>query len=69
VDAAVGFHEVIVEHVQVVAVDVDRGRSPVRVVRRSAVGGDANAVMEVSDGIVGDDVAGTVDFDCVIARE
>jgi hypothetical protein len=67
-DAAVGFDVVVVEQMQIVVIDVDRGGAHVRVLGRGAVGGDADGVVEVGDGVVRDDVALAVDFDGVVAH-
>ena len=69
VDAAVRLDEIVPRHVDVVVVDVDRGSPPVRVGLRRAVGRDADAVMEVRDGVVSDDVSGAVDLDGVVAAD
>ena len=69
VGAAVGFNEVVVGEVDVVVVDVDRRSATVRVGFRRTVGGDADGVVEIGDGVVGDDVAGAVNFDGEEAAE
>ena len=69
VHAAVGLDEVVAHHVDVVAVDVDRRGAALGVALRRPVGRDADAVVEVGDGVAGDDVAGPVDLDRVVAGE
>jgi hypothetical protein len=64
--AAVGLHEVVVEHVQVVVVNVDGRRLPIRIGLRRTVCGDPDPVMKVGDGVVRNDVPGSVDFDSVV---
>src|SRR5687767_10037427 len=46
-DAAVRLYEVVVEHMQIVVVDIDRSRLPVRIGFRRAIGRDSDSVMEV----------------------
>jgi hypothetical protein len=57
VHAAVSFDEVVPGHVNVVVVEVDRNSLAVLFRFGRAVRGDADAVMEVGDGVVADDVA------------
>ena len=82
VHAAVGLERVVVKVGHVVVVEVDRDRPPVpvllrRILRpvdrraravRVAVGLDVDAVVEVRDVVVGDDVARAVDLDGDVRR-
>jgi hypothetical protein len=69
VDAAIGLDEVVVEHVQVVFVDGRWRRRGGPDQFGCAVGGDADAVVEIGDGVPGDDVTGAVNFNRVIAGD
>src|SRR6266496_3270582 len=62
VDAAIGLDEVVIEHVHVVVVNVDRGSATVRIAFGGAVRGNANGIVEIGDGIAGDNVARAVNL-------
>ena len=69
VDAAIGFNEIVTQGVHVVVVDIDGRGAPVGILFRGTVSGDGNGVVEVSDGVVGNHVTGTVDLNGVIALQ
>src|SRR6266511_409762 len=69
VHAAIGLDEVVIEQVHVVTVDVDGGSATVRVAFGRAVRGNAYRVMEISDGIAGDNVALAVNLHGIVAGE
>ena len=69
VDAAIGFDVVVAQHVEVVVVDVDRRSATFGVLFGRAVSGDTDRVVEISNGVVRDDVAGAVDLDGVVTLE
>ena len=69
VNSAVGLHEVVIEHVHVIVVDVDRRGPLVGILRRRPVGRDADRVVEIGDRVVGDHMPRPVDLDRVVARE
>ena len=69
VNAAVGLHEVIVEHMHVVVVDVDRRRPPLGVTLRRPVCRNAYRVVKIRDRIVRDHVPRPIHLDRVIARQ
>ena len=62
VNAAVGLNEVVVGEVNVVVVNVDGRRLPLKIGFGRAVGRDADAVVKVGNSVVGDDVSGAVDL-------
>ena len=63
VRAAVGFDEVVVGKMNVVVVDIDRRGAALRIGVRRAIGRDADAIVKIGDGVVGDDVARAVYLD------
>ena len=69
VDPAIGFDEIVTQGVHVVVVDIDGRGASVGILFWCAVGGNGDGIVEIGDAVVGDHVAGTVDFDGVIALE
>src|SRR5207247_1847049 len=69
VDAAIGLDEVVVEHVHVVVVNVDRGSAPVRVAFGGAVSGNTNCIVEIGNGVARDNVARAVNLHRIVAGE
>src|SRR5262245_53711691 len=69
VDAAIGLDEVVIEQVQVVAVNIDRGSAALRVFFGRAVGGNADGVMKIGDGIAGDNMTWAVNLYGIVAGE
>src|SRR5207247_152874 len=65
----IGLDEIVIEHVQVVSVDVDGGSATVRVAFGCAVSGNANGVVEIGDGIAGDHVARAINFHGIVTGE
>ena len=68
-DGAVCLDEIVAHHMNVVIVDVDRRGTAVRVLFGSAVIGDTDGVVEISDGIVCDNVARPVNLHRVVAGQ
>jgi hypothetical protein len=63
VGSAIGFDEVIVGKMNVVVVDIDGRRAPLRIRVRRTISRNADAIVEIGDCVMPDDVPGALHLD------